>query len=118
MTAAAHVWISRLRERGITVALRGNRLWLQPASAYKQLTDEELLFLRHNREVIKLAVREGTNHHVEHAAETAKPVAAAMSPEIARLVNWHTPEEVERRQAEATSVMLERLGKPNPWLAQ
>jgi hypothetical protein len=40
------------------VTLRGNRLELRPASAYKALSDAELLTLRHHREAIKQVVRE------------------------------------------------------------
>lgn len=113
MTGAANTWISQLHARGITVGLRGNRLWLQPASAYKQLTDEELLFLRHNREAIKLAVREGTPRRAAEPLKAAEPVKC--DPEIERIVNWHTPEEVERREREATALMMSRLGRPSPW---
>ena len=50
-------WVTTLRQRGVTLELKGNRLVLRPASAYKDLSDAELLTLRHHREEIKTIVK-------------------------------------------------------------
>ncbi len=53
-------WLRTLAERGVTVGLRrGSRLELRPASAYKQMTDAEMIVLRHHRIAIKQLVAEG-----------------------------------------------------------
>ncbi|HXG86738.1 MAG TPA: hypothetical protein VNJ02_00265 [Vicinamibacterales bacterium] len=51
--AKPEAWVATLRARGVSVFVRNNRLWLQPAGAYKALSDEELIVLRHNRAEIK-----------------------------------------------------------------
>src|SRR5437762_2426023 len=57
LTPAA--WVATLRARGVTLELRGNRLTLRPTNAYKELSDAELLTLRHHREEIKAIVKTG-----------------------------------------------------------
>jgi hypothetical protein len=52
-------WLQTLAARGVTVTLRNNRIDIHPYIAFSQLSDEELLFLRHNREAIKAVVRAG-----------------------------------------------------------
>src|SRR5689334_17174170 len=62
----AAAWVENLRARGVTVELRRNRVWLQPASAYHELSDEEMLTLRHHRAAIK-AVLSGNARPVKKA---------------------------------------------------
>ncbi len=53
-------WLRGLDVRGVSVSLRrGSRLELRPASAYKQMSDHELIVLRHHRIAIKQLVASG-----------------------------------------------------------
>ncbi len=52
-------WVVSLKMRNIEVQLRSNRLWILPAKAYKQLTDEERAIKRHYLAEIKAIVRDG-----------------------------------------------------------
>jgi hypothetical protein len=75
-------WLEGLAAHGVRVTIRNGRLSMHPASAYKALTDVELIALRHHREAIKAAVREGfqatTTHEPAPAPEqTAAPEAVA-----------------------------------------
>lgn len=56
MTPAANLVVS-LRARGITFAVRNNRLWLLPAAAYKTLTDAERATMRARRDELKRIAR-------------------------------------------------------------
>jgi hypothetical protein len=134
-------WVRALMARGVTVLVRNNRIWFhlhgRPSSAaFSELSDDELLFLRHNREAIKAVVRAGlpaddvapsatqpvppVSRAVERTAgvprESSPTVAPApISPEVLRIIHGNRPEEIERRNREATAVMLHRVGKPHPW---
>ena len=56
----AGAWLQALEARGVIVTLGPTgRLRLAPAKAYGELSDDEALFLRHNREAIKQVVRGG-----------------------------------------------------------
>ncbi len=55
--AIASAAIARLRERGITITLRNNRLWVRPAHIYAELSEAEKTTLREHREEIKALVR-------------------------------------------------------------
>ena len=55
----AVAWLQTLAARGVSVTLRNNRVWLHPANAFSDLSDNELLFLRHHRASIKEAIRAG-----------------------------------------------------------
>jgi hypothetical protein len=68
--APAISWIQGLQARGVTLAIRNGRLWLWPASAYKDLNDAELIVLRHHRAEMKALVECG-----RFAAPVAVPVA-------------------------------------------
>jgi hypothetical protein len=120
-------WIQELRARGVTLTLRNNRLWLHPASAYKNLTDEELITLRHHRQEIKDCIAFGVSPAplpsepapLDPQPEKPQPVWAPQPeiPEhIARIINWNKPEERKRRDAEATAVMYRTVGKTSPYL--
>ena len=53
-------WLQKLEARGVIVTLGPTgRLRLTPARAYRELSDEEVLFLRHHREAIKRVVGGG-----------------------------------------------------------
>ena len=69
---AAIEWVRTLALRGIEVRVRNNRVWLLPPTSYKTLSDEDLLFLRHHRNEIKVVVSYG-----EFVGEPVVPVAAA-----------------------------------------
>ena len=58
-TALATSWLQGLASRGITTRLVNGRIRHFPASAYKQLTDDEVITLRHHRAEIRDALRAG-----------------------------------------------------------
>lgn len=68
----AVAWLQALEARGVIVTLGpSGRLRLAPARAYGELSDDEALFLRHNREAIKSIIREGDR--CEIAAQKPPP---------------------------------------------
>lgn len=75
-------FMTRLRERGVTFGLRGNRLWLTPGRAYKDLSPEEFATLRRCRADIKQAIRSEASVSAPPLAETplAEPPAPAPPP--------------------------------------
>jgi len=110
-------WIAGLRARGVTLSLRNNRLWLHPAKAYSELTDAEVLILRHHREAIKALVALGYEPPATRAAapRPETPPAPAPAPEppkpdipehIRRVLEWGSPAERARRDKEASDVMF------------
>jgi hypothetical protein len=139
MNSAATAWLQALAARGVSVSLRGNRLELHPPTAYKALTDAELITLRHHREDIKAVVRAGLPSEASAMpagnAAVSTPAPAPVPDPICpychqpltrcaqiketRLDAWQAlhysdPEEVKRRDAEATAVMMHQIGKPLP----
>ena len=50
-------WIQGLQARGVTLVAKGKQLRFYPGSAYSNLTDDESLVLRHNKQAIMDAVR-------------------------------------------------------------
>ncbi len=128
--------------RGVTLTVRNNRLSMHPPSAYSALSDEELLILRHHREVIKQVVRRGgtyaaTTHEPAPACKqtgaptphVGKPDAPAPEPvcqycgqqcvgpehDAYEVLHWNDPEEVKSRDDEATKEMLKRMRYGNPY---
>lgn len=113
-------WIAGLRARGVTLSLRNNRLWLHPAKAYSELTDAEVLILRHHRQEIKTLVAFGDAPAPTRAADPlpetpAEPAPAPEPPKpeipehIRRVLDWGSPSERARRDKEATAEMFAGL---------
>ena len=73
-------WLQRLAARGVTVTVRNNRLWLHPASAHRALGDDEVLTLRHHRQAIKDAIKNGVSLDVVRAAPSAEKPTPAPEP--------------------------------------
>jgi hypothetical protein len=142
MSDAIADWIAGLARRGISVTVVNNRLRTDPPKAYAQLTDIELLFLRHNKVAIKLAVVNGsvalsdapptppqeihaptteqpaqpsTDAHCEYCRYSLARCAALKDTrlDIWRLLHFRDPEEIARKNREATEVML--CAVPPPW---
>ncbi len=90
----ARAWVMALRARGVTLKIRNGRLWLLPARAYKELTDEERATLRHHRDEIKAVVASGV--------VDAVPVPPPPPP----------PPQLPRDQWAAVGVVLGRNGCP------
>jgi hypothetical protein len=119
MNEIATSFVRTLRLRGVTLRVRNNRLWLQPAHAYRVLTDDELLTLRHHRDEIKAIVQFGfvapePTHEPEAPAPELEPVSIpppepAVPEHIRRILDWHSPAEHARRTEEATDVMNQQL---------
>ncbi len=123
----ATLWLEGLAARGVSVTVRNNRLCLHPARAYKDLTDDEVLALRHHRAAIKDVVNAGTRFDVVQpvapAAERTTPAPkpcqwCRRAPCIGRehhafaVLHALDPEEQKRRDAEATAVMMAMVGRP------
>lgn len=108
-------WLKGLAARGVSVTLRNNRLWIHPGHAYKELADNELLFLRHNRKDIKTAVREGFAPDVASSPQPEVPTPAPLvtvatqtiDQDVLAVVNNDTT----ARDAEATKVMMKMVGR-------
>jgi hypothetical protein len=58
-TEIAAAWLAGLAARGVRVALRNGRLAWEPTRAYGEMTDEEVITLRHHRDEIKDAIAAG-----------------------------------------------------------
>ncbi len=56
MPETASELATRLRERGVTLRLRNNRLWLLPAKAYRELSEEDQAQVRALRAELKALV--------------------------------------------------------------
>ncbi len=115
----AAAWLQGLDVRGVTVALRGGkRLELRPASAYKQMTDAEMIVLRHHRDAIKKLVADGGWQSMTPPAKTLPDNRDLQLKEhnlVAwRLLHYGDVEEVERRRVEATKEMYESLRRFGP----
>jgi len=129
---------SRLLAQGIELVLRGNRLWVWPAKAHQHLTDEDKEFMREHRDDLKAlaaskVLPEATvvwapPSTVEAASPTPQPAAevphcpycgarrcVGMESPWYRLLHWDAPEEVARRDRDASAVMLRmmRFGHPH-----
>lgn len=133
---SATAFAGRLRVRGVTFAVRNNRLWLLPPKAYKTLSDDERAFIRHHRAELKDLVYDGALYETttpESAPAPEPESAPAPEPEPPRVpapvpiciycrrpcigsehpaypTLHHTdPREVQRRSEEATAVMLKTM---------
>lgn len=129
MALQTNTWVRTLRARGVSVTLRNNRLWLQPAIAHSQLSDDELLFLRHHRAAIKAVVSGGDFSEADEGHPRATISARAdltpapppapserASPEIWRIVHSNTPEAKAERDAYATRQMLRMVRYGSPYI--
>jgi hypothetical protein len=114
---AVEGWIRARRAEGVELDLVGKGLRLRPADAYKRLSGDALVFLRDNRQAIKARVRELQETGIRPAVNSAPPVATKPAPRavgprpeipvhIRRILEWDTPAERKRRDAEATKVMM------------
>jgi hypothetical protein len=122
MTQTIECFIADLGRRGLTLRLMGNRIQAFDATglhAWPSLTGDEVVFIRANRSDLK--------RHLQGLPPLPRPevpVAVAATPEkkapvpehIRRVIDFNTPEENERRRAEATAVMLRTLGQTSPLL--
>lgn len=82
-------WLEGLAARGATAIVTNGRLRILPSSAYKSLTDAEVLTLRHHRAAIKALVNDGVSFDVRTApaAERATQAPAAPEPEPCKWCN-------------------------------
>ena len=121
-------WVQTLQARGVGLRLRNNRLELRPAHAYKELSDQELLTLRHHRGDIKRVVRDGHFEALPSPPPPTPPPAPepepcehcyrsptecadlrTTRPDIWSVLHARHPEEDERRRREATAVMMRQI---------
>jgi len=136
----ARDWLAGLARRGIATRVVNGRIRHFPSSAYKQLTDDEVLFLRHNREAIKLELLDPAGPSVQTSADpagealvpTSAPAPAPLRcPHCARLKSecdalraddldvWlvicgRNPEAQQVKDERRTAEMMSQLGKPLP----
>ncbi|HUZ81445.1 MAG TPA: hypothetical protein VMU73_04305 [Gaiellaceae bacterium] len=120
-------WLEGLAARGVSAIVTNGRLRILPSSAYKSLTDEELIALRHHRAAIKAAIVAGVSFDVVSAAATAEQASPAPAPEtctygcgsveecaalqaraldVWRVLHFADPEEVARRDEYHRAVMM------------
>ena len=120
-------WLEGLAARGVSVSVRNGRLELRPARAYKELTDAELLTLRHHRQEIKAVVKAGTPFDVVRVAPTTALSAPAPEPckwcnrapcigvEHPAFYALHPIEGQKHADERLTKEMMARVGKPHTW---
>ena len=101
---------------------------MSPASGYKTLTDDELIFLRHNRDAIKARLLDGDLPDVARPNTPPDPPpdppcpfchrSPCIGPENRYYAALHylDPKEIERRQIEKTFEMFERFGMPSRFM--
>lgn len=109
----AVAWLRALQARGVIVTLGpSGRLRLAPARAYGELSDEEALFLRHNREAIKSILQEGDRSEI--SAQTPAPAPCVKRVGPASRENEPTDEEraaeIRRQLGWNCGVLNERTG--------
>ena len=130
-------WLQGLAARGITTRLVNGRIRHFPASAYRSLTDAEIITLRHHRAEIKAAINAGVSFDVVPAAPavergTPEPAPGAPAPTPAPpcaychqspcvgpahhafdVLHWNDPVEIKRRnEDEADQYEAWRRGWP------
>ena len=123
-------WLEGLAARGVSAIVTNGRLRILPSSAYKSLTDEELITLRHHRAAIKAVINAGVSFDVVRAAPiVAKPTPApeplcewchksptecnAMRderPDVFDVIHGPSPEVTAKRDAIATKTMFKTMG--------
>lgn len=117
-TTLAASWLQGLAARGITFTERNGRLRCHPERAYKTLSDDDIIFLRHHRAEIRDALHAGVSLDVHAAAGQLREVClpaptAAPAPEKCRycgqapcigrahhafdVLHWNEPAEIKRR---------------------
>lgn len=134
-------WIRGLQARGVRLELHRGQLRMYPGNAYRELSDQELLQLRHHRDEIKALVSVGFVPPPAPASETVEAppkvetvevpappcpychqsmdTCSAMREELPAIwpsLHWHHPEERKRRDAAATREMYRQVGKQSPYL--
>jgi hypothetical protein len=112
--------------------MQGTRLRMDPASVYKELSDEEVLTLRHHGAAIKALVRSGYGtSQPPPAPKTVAPPVEVPAPKCPYcgqspcvgpdhphfdVLHYTDPVEVKRRDAALTREMYLGLGKDSPYL--
>ena len=113
----------------MSAIVANGRLRILPSSAYKSLTDDELIVLRHHRAAIKAVINAGVSFDVVRAAPTVEPVTPAPDPvcaygcgslarcaelkqhafDVWAVLHFLDPEEVARRDEYNSAVMLKTM---------
>jgi hypothetical protein len=109
--ATLSTWLADVRARDVTFTLSNNRLRVEP---WRLLTTEDQATLREHRAAIKNLVAAGLPELP--APPSSKPESREIDPAILRIINWHTPEEQQRRSAEATALAIRMLWRTSPYL--
>jgi hypothetical protein len=134
----ARTWLEGLAARGITTRIVNGRIRHWPASAYKSLTDAEILVLRHHRQAIKDAILTGVVPDValpfevidrrrvkpESAETPAEPCAycgqtPCCGPEHFAYATLHAndPGEIKKREDEHAREFWMQLASADPRMA-
>ena len=121
-------WLRGLAARGVRVTLHRNRIRLHPASAYRALTDAEILTLRHHRAAIKELVRAGIPLDVVRTTPTAEKATPEPAPpcpycyaspcvgqDHPAFFDLHPVEAQQRADQRLSAEMRSRVRKPHPW---
>jgi hypothetical protein len=132
----AERWVEGLLARGARLDVRNGRLRIYPGSAYKELSDDELVALRRCRQEIKALVESGARPAPCASGPEPGPQAEAPEPKpepvfcawcnrapcagpghpAFRTTHYNDPAEVERRRKELTRVMYATRGTTSPYL--
>ena len=116
----------RMLDRGIEIIVRNKRVKVWPAAAFPHLTPEELSFIKSHRDELKAlalakTLRESTVIFAPPGIRMPEPVItcpycgerACVGPDDRwfKVLHWRDPQEVERRNAHASAVMLRQVGR-------
>lgn len=137
--AIAAAWVDTLAARGVTLRAKGaKRFEMLPRTAYREMSDDEHLTLRHHRaDIVAILIERGGVVHGVIPAEPAPPLDAPLAepePEPTpapcpychkppdtcatmrvrrldawRAIHYHHPEVVEERRAYGIAEMYESL---------
>jgi len=132
MPDTARCWLEGLAARGVAVTVRGNKLVLHPAVAYKDLTDAELLTLRHHRAEIKAVIASGqpivprvsappvsnvVSNNIEDTSPTPTPCRwcgrTCVGEKHPYFYDLHPVERQQRDDASATATMMNSIRRRN-----
>ena len=122
--------MTALRTRRLELRLTGNKLQVFDADnhhAWPALTPDEQAFIRTYRQELKTFLKTGLVFVTQPSESAQAPQPTTPEPQIEppkpeipeyirRILEWNTPAERARRDAEATAVMYRMVGRTSPYL--
>jgi hypothetical protein len=109
----------------VTLRARGRRIEVLPKAAYGEMSVEDRQTLKRHKAAIAAVAKEGRHAPAVVEPQAAKPPAPCpycqrkcVGPDHAayEALHWGDPEEIKKRDALATAVMMKRLPLPEWYL--